>query len=927
MSDFAKLGRSYADNGYHAIPIIPGQKRPGWRAGGAEYPLEKWQTYCATAPTDDELSAWEAVEAGVGIALGNVVAIDIDILDPDLAHRAEAEILAIVGADEAPVRVGQYPKRVLIFRTDETIKSRSKAWQGEGGDRNGLEILSHGRQVVAAGIHPATGRLYVWRGGAPDTVHVDDLPTLTNEHASKILDLAVKLGAAPERKAASSAPASPEAYEGLEADADGLRWLIERLPNTPQTSWDDWLRTGFAIYEASKSMPGFGEQLWHEWSAKSERYNAEYTQQKWEQFARDSRGTVGLGTLISAVRDAGHVAPPEVRFHSEANLPKVDLRDYARRLVQVQVIENSQTALTSREYMIYLVYINSSDLGEGGVEGLLAKRAPGQEIDSNVTAEEIEAVRRKVEAQVAGERGEVETVIRPIVTSHERALQFEAWAGDIGGMESEKVVSHRGLSVRMFPRVTPAPPDLMRFPMPGLIAHFAQWVNESAARAMPEFSISAALALISTISGRAVKTQTGIRPNVYIINAARSSVGKNHSKNCLTRALASVGILERHSLGSSVTSSSAIREAYEAAAGIEGQPDTPDGTSMSKLLATDEFGAFWSSNTGNTQNQHAAALMGDLMTFYSSAGDKVPGTRKVGKAAPLIPYPHLTIYGATSQSALFENMTIRQLKQGHVNRFVLVELDNIPDIDRATRLQKWGGKMNSDVPEEVAAHVNALHRWCSDQSGFGDNIWNDYAIEVEMTDEALNLICTIDELGSACAGAAAKDNELIFEPYGRLAETTARIALLSAMSRLTENLKKDAHGYYPSKACPEIDVYDIKWAFEWARYSAERWMYAVVSDLVDQTLAGDKRLSTVYDIVANTGATGINKATIMRKSKLTKRNLDAMLETLEEARMVAKYTIKTSGRPSQIYMSTQAMYDAIKSGKLPEGLDEASWLN
>lgn len=86
QSPYAAAGARLVDNGYSAIPIAPGSKRPGqydiqtWRNAG------QWQRYCDRLPTDIEKEIWNGwPDAGVCVALNqDLKAIDIDTDDPDL---------------------------------------------------------------------------------------------------------------------------------------------------------------------------------------------------------------------------------------------------------------------------------------------------------------------------------------------------------------------------------------------------------------------------------------------------------------------------------------------------------------------------------------------------------------------------------------------------------------------------------------------------------------------------------------------------------------------------------------------------------------------------------------------------------------------------------------------------------------------------
>lgn len=164
---FANAAEQLLDNGYEPIPIKPGQKAPA---------LSRW-----TSVVIDEaaIETWcmSYRSCGVGLRTGRLVGVDIDILDPDRAHAAQ--VLAFHRFGETLVRVGCWPKRLLLYRT-ETPFTKMKAGQ--------LEILGLGQQFVAFGLHPGTGKPYSWPlGETPLEVPLSDLPLIDRTAAAAFL--------------------------------------------------------------------------------------------------------------------------------------------------------------------------------------------------------------------------------------------------------------------------------------------------------------------------------------------------------------------------------------------------------------------------------------------------------------------------------------------------------------------------------------------------------------------------------------------------------------------------------------------------------------------------------------------------------------------------------------------------------------------
>ena len=148
-----RFGPRLVANGYPILPIMPGTKKPGRFRNGAWSDYPDWTRHAERPTTENELGVWQAwPEAGVGIVCGSVVAVDIDVLEPDLALLIEQLARERLG-DTPALRIGRAPKRLLVYRAAEPFPGIRRA---------PLEVLGLGQQFVAHAVHPDTGRPYDW---------------------------------------------------------------------------------------------------------------------------------------------------------------------------------------------------------------------------------------------------------------------------------------------------------------------------------------------------------------------------------------------------------------------------------------------------------------------------------------------------------------------------------------------------------------------------------------------------------------------------------------------------------------------------------------------------------------------------------------------------------------------------------------------
>jgi Bifunctional DNA primase/polymerase, N-terminal len=152
------------DNGYSPLPIRPGTKAvllTGWQLLGTRRPSLK-----TVAGWSRKFGGW-----GIGAAAGDLVGIDIDLLDPDQADRTRRSALQAFG-DTPLQRIGQAPKSMLFYRTASPFPSF---------DVGKVQIIASGRQAVLFAVHPDTGRLYTWIEDTPLDVPLLELPVITEE--------------------------------------------------------------------------------------------------------------------------------------------------------------------------------------------------------------------------------------------------------------------------------------------------------------------------------------------------------------------------------------------------------------------------------------------------------------------------------------------------------------------------------------------------------------------------------------------------------------------------------------------------------------------------------------------------------------------------------------------------------------------------
>lgn len=309
-SFMAEQGARLADNGYAVIPIMPGAKVPGRFSTGQWTPYPDWTRHADRPTKPFEIDIWRRwPECGVGIACGSVVGIDIDVTDAALAIQLTELATEMLG-DTPCIRIGQAPKRLLVYRTATPFAGRK---------RHPLEVLARGQQFVAHAIHPGTGQPYTWPQDSLLDVPLASLPAAAEDQVMAWLDRAYALIPAeikPRTLMADSAPAGtwkgPSDPRGTFA---AIQAALQFIPND-DLDGASWITMGAAIKAA---LGEEGRQLWLDWSRQSSKSGisgkGDTPERRWKSLRPHS---IGAGSIYAMAVERGWVPPPEITLNAAA---------------------------------------------------------------------------------------------------------------------------------------------------------------------------------------------------------------------------------------------------------------------------------------------------------------------------------------------------------------------------------------------------------------------------------------------------------------------------------------------------------------------------------------------------------------------------------------------------------------------------------
>jgi hypothetical protein len=308
-------GERLVDQGYNVLSLMPSSKKPGMYLGRRWRNLTDWMRYSTRIPTELEMRRWkEWPGTGVGVLCGRVVAVDIDVPDPEVSDQMRQLGFNMLGETDI-IRIGQAPKQLLVYRSQELIKPMKL---------HPIEVLGHGNQFAAYGIHPGTGYPYSYPFEDLVDVHQSDLPLVDEDKLRAFLGRAFEMIPPEFRKQKLISALSKERFYSTngnlrgtpEAVADAMSYIRNH-----NLDYDSWVYVGMALKGA---LGDEGFALWMDFSRQSPEFDKkESSARTWWSLKPNG---IGAGTVYHLARLNGW-KPPSGMFLDPAVKEAVETVD------------------------------------------------------------------------------------------------------------------------------------------------------------------------------------------------------------------------------------------------------------------------------------------------------------------------------------------------------------------------------------------------------------------------------------------------------------------------------------------------------------------------------------------------------------------------------------------------------------------------
>lgn len=397
---------------------------------------------------------------------------------------------------------------------------------------------------------------------------------------------------------------------------------------------------------------------------------------------------------------------------------------------------------------------------------------------------------------------------------------------------------------------------------PGLVGELAAHIEETNPDPQPIFALAAALSISAVALGQKVKTEEGIRPNLFTIILGASGAGKNNAVDKISEAFLLAGDVSR--VPGHFTSGAAIEDAMLA------KPE--------RLFVVDEIGELFETMNDANAATHTKTITGALLRAYSSSGGYFKTRSRAknkddGGEGRTIPNPSVSIFGATVQDTFIRNIHEEMIYKGTLNRYLILETEDDLSIGD-------GAPIQSPIPMDI---IGRLKFWMNQQGGEGDleditapiGITVPYASDVARRHSA--------ELRRGFR-VMAREKFSTGEPhalYMRLWENGMKLALIRACG--------------VSAIKPQICQADIDWGMGLAKASIDH-LVAKVGDGGVVADKGDQDIEKARRIVKK-GAKGdpLGHSIALKRFKHGARRFKLAMETLLETDEVKRLKDQNTG--------------------------------
>jgi hypothetical protein len=368
--------------------------------------------------------------------------------------------------------------------------------------------------------------------------------------------------------------------------------------------------------------------------------------------------------------------------------------------------------------------------------------------------------------------------------------------------------------------------------IPGTLQRAVEYYNRTATKHQPQFAVQAAIMIGATILGRRYFTNEQNGANLFVLNVAKSSAGKEHIKTVVENILAESGCDALIGPGG-YTSGGAVMT------WLRRKPN--------HVAIMDELGRDLEA-VGKDTNSNTMTMLTALMKIYSKQMSVYSGigysdrtkTKHDTDDTEIVRNPSITICGMSTPGTLYGALTSSYISNGFLPRLVICEAvyGRQPSMTRAS--------ISWTIPPELIT-------WCKEHQEQQDgNIpisaeFPPAPIIIPISDAAYDLFAKYE---LRCIALQDQYESIGLDAmWGRCRENAMRLSLIAAVSCGSQF----------------VEAGHAEWAISYIDYYSDQTISAIRGNISDSPF--EAVLNQVLSVIARAGETGFTESDIIKRSR------------------------------------------------------------
>lgn len=407
-------------------------------------------------------------------------------------------------------------------------------------------------------------------------------------------------------------------------------------------------------------------------------------------------------------------------------------------------------------------------------------------------------------------------------------------------------------------------PEGLALSAPGYVGELTRWITMSAVKPQPSLSLAAALATIAIAKCHRVRSETGLRTNLFLAGVAPSGAGKNHP----------------------MEKAKSILELSELSALVAGEPASGPGLlrclsdgNGRRMVIWDEFGYALSQLTGKGSVGFQHEVLSVMMKMFSCADTYISG-KELSNAdgqyrTVKINQPGLVVLAYSTPDRFWNCLSQDQAVDGFIARWLFVEAtDDVVENEMP----------NQTPPLHIIQYIKSVQTWSGNTVQDGNLAF--------LT--PVPVVCKLDDK----AKAIFKGSGRIFNDRKKESRAEEGAELDALWARGNEHVMKVAMTVAVE---PVVTEREMEWSHHFVMNSLELIQGVLLDRVGNNTL--ERNAKKVLRLIKSWNGPMTHKELVRKTQFLERAERTKILDNLLDAdRLLMEYRENSEGDRHQVYL-------------------------